>query len=141
MRDFLEVIGQIWLKQETEPKCVIQGGERLLVREPSETMSRDPPSSGSGRIFSWYSRVLTKGHLEEHSSCGPGLGTPAGSPTPGCASAGLKAPVLSPPTQGRSGSGYLMNRMPMWRLRSSRRRLGVESTWRPKTKRFGCPFS
>lgn len=69
MRDFPEVIGQILLKQETEPKCVIQGGERLIsVRESSETTSRDPPSSESGRIFSGYSRVLTEGHLEGHSS-------------------------------------------------------------------------
>ena len=33
-----------------------------------------------------------------------------------------------------------MNRMLTWRLRSSRKPLGAESTWRPKTRRFGSPL-
>lgn len=55
MRDFPEVTGQIWQKQESELKCAIQGGEGLLCQSsnPLRSLGIHPTlpfqEPGSGR--------------------------------------------------------------------------------------------
>lgn len=44
MRDFPEITGHMWQKQESEPKCVIRAVKDLPIRESPEIF-RDPPSS------------------------------------------------------------------------------------------------
>lgn len=57
----------------------------------------------------------------------------------GCLRPSLSLDDLSA-TQGRNESGYLMNKMPTWRQRSSQRLPGEELMWRQKTRRFDFYF-
>lgn len=45
MRDFPQVTGHMWQKQESEPKCVIRAVKDLPVRESPQKIFSDPPSS------------------------------------------------------------------------------------------------
>lgn len=79
--DFPEVTGQIGQKQESEPKCVIQGSEGLLPQSgnPLRTFTALPfQDLGSGKTFSGYSWVLTEGVLGGTQSYGHSLGAPDG---------------------------------------------------------------
>lgn len=144
--DFPQVAGQIQENHESEPKCVIQGcgGPLLQSGDPLRRSLGKPPSAAfpGNRIWrdlSWVLLCPDRGAPGRHTALGTRPGNPAGPPTPGCISL-FQSPNALPETQGRSGSGYLMNRMLTWRLRSSRKPLGAESTWRPKTRRFDSPL-
>lgn len=108
------------------------GGSRLLPQSGSplrwsESLPALPcQEPESGRIYSGFSCDLTEGILGGHSSVVTVL-DPQLDPQLLRVPRPSQSPSALPSTQGRSGSGYLMNRMPTWRRRSSRRPPGAES--------------
>lgn len=92
MRDFPQVTGHMWQKQESEPKCVIRAVKDLPVRESPRKIFRDPPSSA------WTGARVWKDLLWEFlrpDRGDTGRGTAYGPPASECASAALIAPVFS----------------------------------------------
>ena len=111
MRDFPQVAGQIQEKHEFEPKCVIQGcGGPLLQSGDSlrRSLGKPPSAAFSGkrvwRDLSWVLLCPDRG-APRHTALGTRQGNPVGPPTPGCASASFKAPMLSRKPREEAGLG------------------------------------